>query len=138
MCLYILEEMPKKLITTKHYVVYKRLYASVHNRKRVYRPPYYSGFIYEPGKLQEIKSIKGRTGWHRGIRIVEHGFHAYRDAATARQRRAGGDAEVIKPCIIPAGSQVFYGRDKEVVSNKLIVFKSIEQLNEWCANNPVT
>lgn len=138
MCLYILESMPHKLITTKHYVVYKRLYSRVHNRKPAYRPPYYSGFLYEPGKLNKINAIYSRKSVASAQRVVESGFHAYRDAATARQRRAGGDAEVIKPCIIPAGSQVFYGKDKEVVSNKLIVFKSIEQLNEWCANNPVT
>lgn len=138
MCLYVLEEMPHKLTTTKHYVVYKRLYPSVHNRKRVYRPPYYAGFTYEPGKLEKIKSLSKRKSRLSDEHIVERGFHAYRDAATAQQRCSYDGAEVIKPCIVPAGSEVFYGSKEEVVSNKLIVFNNMKQLNKWCANNPVT
>lgn len=137
MCLYVREDMPRKLTTTKHYVVYKRLRSLVHDRKLAYRPPYYSSFLYEPGKLNKINAIYSRKSVKIAQRVVEQGFHAYRDAATAYQKRWLG-AEKVKPCIIPAGSQVFYGDGNEVVSNKLIVFNNMEQLNKWCANNPVT
>lgn len=136
MCLSVLEEMPKKLITTKHYAVYKRLHPTVHNHKLVYRPPYYAHFIYEPGKLNKINRLHSREGWKIGERVVERGFHAYRSKAAAESWSAWD--EVIKPCIVPAGSEVFYGSRGEVVSNKLIVFSSIAQLNKWYANNPVT
>ncbi len=138
MCLYVLEEMPKKLITTKHYIVYKRLHQTVHKHKLAYHPPYYTFFIYEPGKLYKTSRLCSRKSALTAARIVECGFHAYRDAATAKKRRPYHSSEVVKPCIVPAGSQVFYGKYNEVVSDKLIVFKSIEQLNKWCANNPVT
>ena len=129
--------MPRKLTTTKHYVVYKRLRSLIHNRKLTYRPPYYCSFLYEPGKLNKINALYSRKGTKIDQRVVEQGFHAYRDAATAYRKRWLG-AENVQPCIIPAGSQVFYGDDDEVVSNQLIVFNSIEQLNKWCANNHVT
>lgn len=137
MCLSVLKEMPKKLITTKHYAVYKRLHPTVRNHKLVYRPPYYAHFIYESGKLNKINSLHSREGWKIGERVVERGFHAYRSKKAAAESRSTWH-EVIKPCIVPAGSEVFYGEHDEVVSNKLIVFSSIAQLNKWCANNPVT
>lgn len=136
MCLYILKEMPKKLITTKHYVVYKRLRFMVHDGKPAYKPPYYQNFIYKPGKLKKINVLHSQKGWLTDEHIVERGFHAYRSEAVAKSRSTWH--EVIQPCIVPAGSEVFYGKGEEVVSNKLIVFISIEQLNKWCADNPVT
>lgn len=134
MCLYVLKSMPKKLTTTKHYIVYKRLKSARKPGKPGYVPPYYTYFFYEPGVLYLIKSIASITTF--GRRIVERGFHAYRTEYSAKCMRYTG--EVVVPCIVPAGSEVFYGDNEEVVSNKLIVFKNIEQLNEWCANNPVT
>lgn len=136
MCLYVLKEMPKKLITTQHYVVYKRLRLCLHNGKPAYQPPYYCNFIYEPGKLNKINTLHSHKGWATYPDFVERGFHAYRNKAVAKSRRFWNES--IKPCIVPAGSEVFYGERGEVVSNKLIVFKNIAQLNEWCANNPVT
>ena len=68
---------------------------------------------------------KYRTRW-----TVEHGIHAYFAPDRAHARRYAsfcGDYEIF-PAVIPAGSKIFIGKNHDVVSTALIVYKDMETL----------
>lgn len=140
MCLYVHPKQPLAtngsyiaVKTQKHYLAWK--VCRQYNVNVV--TSWYMASKYLFGKLYRLRDSL-RAVERRDNAEVHEGFHALRYKTNRWQGMRLGGPNNLYPCIIPAGSKVIYGRDGDVVSNRLIVFRDIEQLNEWCANNPVT
>ncbi len=103
-------------------VVWKLLTPSSQTDRYVY-PPYYS-FRYEFGV--EYSSEIGRRGYS-----VYEGFHAFYFNGTPRMRRIKGTYNVrVYPCVIPKGAKFFIGKDSEIVSDRLIVYRDANHLKQ--------
>lgn len=141
MCLYIHPKQPLgakgsyvTLKTPKHYLVWKVCRDIGHKSVVI---SWFRKSEYLFGKLYRLPiPMCQRYLVHDDT--VHLGFHALRYKTNKWQGMRLGDPKNLYPCIIPAGSEVIYGQDGDVVSNQLIVFRDINQLNKWCANNPVT
>ena len=140
MCLYVHPKQPLAtngsyiaVKTQKHYLAWK--VCRQYNVNVV--TSWFIGQEYLFGKLYRLRGSL-HVDERRHIAEVHKGFHALRYKTNKWQDRRLGYPKNLYPCIIPAGSEVIYGRDGDVVSNQLIVFRDIDQLNKWCANNPVT
>lgn len=134
MCLYIHSKQPRNsankyvpIRTTRHYLVWK----AAQNRGS-YVASWFRYDKYVFGKERGIKKLGISYG------VVERGLHALRKK-TSMWRGVSGFWRMnnLYPSIIPAGSDVVYGDSGDVVSNRLIVFRNIEELNAWCKANPV-
>ena len=74
--------------------------------------------------------------WHFGFersskldywnRVVDAGLHAKLSKTAARRYvRCGLDNVRVFPAIIPKGSKLFFGRDRDIVATQMIVYKDL-------------
>lgn len=102
-------------------VVWKCLYQNAH-AGRYAHPPYHT-FRYEFGV--EVSTEIVRNGYS-----VYEGFHAfYANGVSPRMKRIKSTHNVkVYPCVIPKGATFFIGKNSEIVSDKLIVYRDANHL----------
>lgn len=115
------------LIAKKAIKVYKR-FDLVGKSKQLESP--FQGFRYVKGKLYSVKSfvfgfeddwIHSRNNTIDGFNIyVNEGLHSY---VAPKLAYTGTVATVVIECTIPKGAKYFYGKNGDIVSNKLKIGK---------------
>lgn len=131
MCLYIDESVhgtayskQKPFIAQTDIVVWKLLIKDFDfdEDKTVYLAPY-RRTLYVLGQLYKSKLGKDWCAIDEGL----HCFSNHRKARMVKELEWDFDTSVFW-AIIPKGSKVYVGTDKELVSNQLIVYKSKKDL----------
>lgn len=119
MCLFVDDKIKNKIIINKKYITYKVLYKSVFGKDVSYNSIYYA-FTWNIDILYKteiiIFSIKNE---HREVvrYEVNNGFHSYETLDSAKKlydhlvRFDKQSDYVIVKCIIPKGSECYYGSD---------------------------
>jgi len=134
MCLRVLPgckpQIAKRGITCWKYVVEEGLSR--------WSGPYYGG-KFEYGKrvvaeaAWEMKTVGRlcvepyRTTRGKKIKCVEEGFHSFRNPVAAWSFNVGGDYllyKKLKWCVIPKGAEYCKGRECQMVSTDIVVFRS--------------
>ena len=122
---------PFKRKARKHKLVYKGLEQNRWATKRGsvqedYIAPY-RGTKYEFGKLYDaVFTSQGKS--------IYAGLHSFRGKRIAHKELGWMPGHDIFPAIIPKGS-AYYTNFNEVVSEQLIVFRNMDELNKWKEEN---
>lgn len=115
MCLFIKEGCHIE-IAEKDIVTFK----CVLKRKNYWEPPYRGSELYEYNKVLTARKYPYRpTNTIKHLQVIKdfeihEGFHS----------RVEKTSYYNKICIIPAGSEICYGNDYDIVSLHIIVFKN--------------
>lgn len=124
MCLRRHRGQDRAITTKKHYMVWKK------GRGLTVMVSPFRNFCYIFGKEYCTNLRSTRC-------TVDDGFHSMRQKSCRGKWRwnYGLTNTSWFPCIIPTGSEVYYGKDGDVASNKIIVFRNIKELNKWYKEN---
>ena len=126
MCLYIdndLHPINKHRIAERDIVVYKALDA-IHETGGI-SPYMRATWLFGEQKIVRIGKAKTRKGCDNDIYLIHKGLHS---CNTKLKARCHGLPDNLCPAIIPKGSKLFFGTNGDIVSNALIVYKNMKEL----------
>lgn len=87
----------------------------------------YQAFIWKFGKLVNRRAVKSCYDTYKWAQpTIRIGLHACTTRHSAFRHMQF--ARKVFPAIVPKGSRVFFGLHNEIVSNNLIVYKNMEDL----------
>lgn len=134
MCLSIHIDQPKNsegqfipYVTKRDYIVWKRITQQINwmsNETEYVTPFQHMHVVFS--KAFRAKMASQRPAYSAYVTV---GLHAH----LRKRERHMRYGNIWVPCVIPAGSSVYYGESNEIVSNALIIFKDMDQLNAYYA-----
>lgn len=71
------------------------------------------------------------------VGMVFHGFHSCKNPLSLwwHHNSLYREGSRMHPCVIPAGCETIEGRDSDIASTKIIVFRNIFQAIKYCRTN---
>lgn len=135
MCLFTRKSYSKYSEARKYdpYIASHPILVSKYLDKYLQSP--YQGFKFTIGKLFKTKLAKGSV--YNSVdnfkKKISKGFHSfYSENGT---RSLFDQRYILFPAIIPAKSSFFIGSDLDIVSDRLIVFSTMVEINRYLAEN---
>lgn len=135
MCLYVdshFHPTNKPYVNKVPWVAWKMLHTYQSARTGLELRSPFRDFKWRPGRLEhrKLEDLRGYTP--RQARIFK-GLHGFR---TENSCTAAGGSQIF-PCLIPPGSEVFYGLHNDFVSSQLIVYETMQDLEAcWGETRP--